>query len=105
MALTATAVPQVQADILATLGLHSEASGRLHVAKASFDRENLRVSVMAKGTGGAASAQPSAHVIPQTCHTPDVSTMSWHGVPHSSPAAFVSPAEKAATAAAVAASA
>lgn len=46
MALTATAVPRVQEDILAQLGLRQD----VLVSKSSFDRHNLRISCLRKST-------------------------------------------------------
>lgn len=47
MALTATAIPRVQKDIVNNLALHQP-----YVAKQSFDRENLQITVQKKRTGG-----------------------------------------------------
>ena len=58
MALTATAVPNVQGDIIRALKLRAGVGGTealLHVAKSSFDRHNLAISVRRKGGGGLAS--------------------------------------------------
>ena len=51
MALTATAVPRVQRDIVTQLGLDSP-----HVALLSFDRSNLAIRVRRKPPGGYAEA-------------------------------------------------
>lgn len=54
MALTATAIPRVQQDIISNLGLNQP-----YVVKQSFDRENLEITVQKKRPGGIeANIQP-----------------------------------------------
>jgi len=50
MALTATAVPRVQQDIISSLRLESP-----HIAKATFDRPNLAIAVTRKASSGGPS--------------------------------------------------
>ena len=52
MALTATAVPKVQKDIVSSLGMI-----RPLVSKATFDRPNLAISIQRKGQGMAKSLE------------------------------------------------
>ena len=52
MALTATAVPKVQRDIVSSLGMI-----RPLVSKATFDRPNLAISIQRKGQGMAKSLE------------------------------------------------
>lgn len=63
MALTATAVPRVQQDIIVQLGLHNA-----YIAKSSFDRTNLSLTIKRKPAAGARGAMQD--LIKKICERP-----------------------------------